>query len=202
MIFGLKILLIDNNDSFTYNLVQLIEQSGFFCEVINDSFFNSSIEIIEEYVSKFEYFVFSPGPGLPSEAKGMNYILREYSDRNILGICLGHQAIAEHFGAKLSNHPIPFHGIKSQSKILNINNNKIFKNIPDNFNIGRYHSWYVDFADLPDCFEITCISEDNTIMGLSHKKLNIHGLQFHPESYLSEFGHQIIKNFMASSKTQ
>ncbi len=194
----MAILLIDNNDSFTYNLVQLIEQSGFECEVINDDFFNNSEEIIDHKIENYQNIMFSPGPGLPSEARGMSYVLSNFSDRNILGICLGHQAIAEYFGAELRNHKLPFHGIKSTARV--INRSKLLKDLPDHFKIGRYHSWYVGIDKFPNCLEINCISEDGTIMGFSHKTLNIYGLQFHPESYLSEFGIEIIKNFMTLAK--
>ncbi len=190
----MEILLIDNNDSFTYNLSQLIEEAGFNPVICKDIFFERNSFEITDYVNNFNNIIFSPGSGLPSERKGMKFILENFHNKNILGICLGHQQIAEHFNSALQNHNLPQHGIKS--KINHFNNSKLFIDIPEQFHVGRYHSWFVREDSLSKDLEITCRSNDNIIMGIKHKFLKIEGIQFHPESYLSEFGIKIIHNFM------
>jgi anthranilate synthase component 2 len=180
----MRVLIVDNHDSFTYNLVQLIEQAGCrdFTIIKNDrADFDASV---------FDKIIFSPGPGIPSKEAGlMKFIIKKYSaTKSILGICLGHQAIAEFYGAKLINLSKVYHGIKSDIKIIKPSE-YLFIGLPQNINGGLY-------CDFPECLEITAISEDGIIMGLSHKSYDIKGLQFHPESIMTNFGAKIISNWL------
>lgn len=186
-----KILVIDNYDSFTYNLVHYLEKlSGIYPSV----FRNDEIDLDE--VDKFDNVLISPGPGIPMEAGKCLDIIRRYaSSKSILGICLGHQAICEAFGGKLLNLSTVYHGISSPVKIK-APDDSLFKNIPPIIMAGRYHSWVVSRDNLPDCFRVTCEDENGIIMGISHKKLNVKGLQFHPESILTEYGFDIIRNWI------
>jgi len=186
-----KILLVDNYDSFTYNLVQIIrEQGGCDFDVIK----NDSVNIA--HAATYDGFLFSPGPGIPVEAGICIDVIKNYgSTKSILGICLGHQAICEAFGGKLLNLSTVYHGISSPVKIK-APDDTLFRNIPPIIMAGRYHSWVVSRDNLPDCFRVTCEDENGIIMGISHKKYDIRGLQFHPESVLTEYGPDIIRNWI------
>lgn len=189
---SIKILLFDNYDSFTYNLVHVIKSLGY--ENV-DVYRNDKIELSQ--ISQYDKIILSPGPGLPSEAGLLMQLIKEYADKkSILGVCLGHQAIAEHFGATLENIPTVFHGVQTAIKIMGDDN--IFAGLPNEILAGRYHSWIVSKTNFPEELEI--IAEDNAgaIMALKHKKYDLHGVQFHPESILTPDGANIIQNFLLS----
>lgn len=187
----MKIAVIDNYDSFTYNLVHAIKKiSGLPVDV----FRNDEVEIkkLEEY----DKIVLSPGPGIPDEAGLLKDIIREYAPKkSILGVCLGHQAIGEVFGAKLLNMSDVLHGIATPVNVIS-RNTCLFNQIDDTFNAGRYHSWIVDTTGLPDCFEITSKDGNGQIMSMKHKEYDIQGVQFHPESVLTPKGEKIIENWL------
>lgn len=185
------VLLIDNYDSFTYNLAQLLDESNM-CKF--DIIKNDAVKIDE--ISEYDKILISPGAGLPKDAGLlMNIIVEYYKTKPILGICLGMQAIAEFFGAELYNLEKVYHGIKINTKIID-DNELIFKNIPNSIEVGLYHSWAV-YKDVEKAnLKITACSDDGVIMGISHKKHNIKGIQFHPESYMTEFGGRIIENWL------
>lgn len=185
-----KVLIIDNYDSFTYNLVHLLQELGQEYEVVrNDKF-------ALDYVEQFDKILLSPGPGLPQEAGLLLEVIERYAEtKSILGICLGQQAIAEFFGAKLFNLSKPLHGVATNI-IIKEKNEKLFHNYPIDSKIGRYHSWAVDHDSLPDCIQVTAVDDNNVIMGISHKTLDIKGLQFHPESILTDNGKILIANWL------
>jgi anthranilate synthase component 2 len=190
-----KILIVDNYDSFTYNLVQIIQEHG---GCIFDVLKNDAVNI--DYVSKYDGFLFSPGPGIPKESPLMTELLRLYhSKKSILGICLGHQAIAETFGMKLIKLSSVQHGLKTIIKIID-SSDYIFEGVPSEFTAGLYHSWAVSAeSKLPESvsgLRVTALSNDGIIMAVAHIKYNIRGVQFHPESYLTEYGHKIIHNWI------
>ncbi|MDE7092209.1 MAG: aminodeoxychorismate/anthranilate synthase component II [Muribaculaceae bacterium] len=185
----MKILIIDNYDSFTYNIVHAVRSLGINPDVKrNDTFMLDELE-------QYDKIIISPGPGIPSEAGLMPEVLKRYAGKKpILGVCLGHQAIGELFGAKLSNLPEVYHGISSN---ISINNTDyIFEGLPERVDVGRYHSWVVDKVGLPDCLEITAMSDDGAIMAMRHKTLDIRGVQFHPESILTPTGLKMIENWL------
>ncbi len=187
-----NVLLIDNYDSFTYNLVQLVEQSG---NVKITVIKNDRIE--ETDISKYQKVIISPGSGLPSEAGGLMLFLQKWAKtKSILGICLGHQAIAEFFGGKLFNLNQVIHGI-AKPTIITADTSNLLRNITSPFDVGLYHSWAVSHKSFPDCLEITAQTNDGIIMALRHKTYNICGLQFHPESIMTPIGKQIIKNWLS-----
>ena len=191
----MRIILIDNYDSFTYNLLHVIEEVSD-AEVVVKR--NDQLSIAD--VAEFDAIVLSPGPGIPSEAGLLLPIIREYADkRPILGVCLGHQAISEAFGGSLLNLSEVFHGVDSDIKI--VKTSPIFVNMDSTQRVGRYHSWVVDGARFPECLEITAISEEDQIMALQHRDLPIYGIQFHPESVLTPGGKEMISNFIKSVKT-
>ena len=185
----MKIVIIDNYDSFTYNLSHLVKELGAEVTVVrNDQF---RLEDLEQY-SKI---ILSPGPGIPSEAGLLLDVIRTYAGRKpILGVCLGHQAIGEVFGAKLENLSDVFHGVATPCHI--IADDPIFSGLPAEITIGRYHSWVVSRESLPDCLEITAVSDEAQIMALRHRELNIRGIQFHPESVLTPDGKKMLQNWM------
>jgi anthranilate synthase component 2 len=186
------IALIDNNDSFTYNLVQIFEEIGADIIVIN----SNDLEIRD--IEKFSAIVISPGPELPENYPKMTEVIDTYHQKvPILGICLGHQAIAEYFGAELFRTNLVQHGIKSEIYISK--NNVIFDGLIEPVYVGRYHSWAVK-ETIPECLEITSKTKDGIIMSLSHKKYNIKGLQFHPESIITIQGFQMLQNWCKSIK--
>lgn len=186
----MKILIIDNYDSFTYNLVHLVKEltSGDVTVWRNDKF------KIED-VKKFDKIILSPGPGIPLEAGLMPATVREYgSSKSILGVCLGHQCIGEIYGGTLTNLSKPFHGKAINTKV--IVQDSIFKNVPEHFESARYHSWVVDSDNFPSDLEITASDENGLVMALRHKNLDVKGVQFHPESVLTKVGHTIMSNWL------
>ncbi len=187
----MKTVIIDNYDSFTYNLAHIVKALGADVTVLRNDRFDL------EDLEAFDKIILSPGPGIPSEAGLLPDVIKEYSGKKpILGICLGEQAIGEAFGARLVNLPKVFHGVQGAVKLNLSPENYIFKGLPQWIPAGRYHSWAVDSANFPDCLEIIAISEENQIMALRHKELDIFGLQFHPESVLTHSGPAMISNWL------
>ncbi len=186
----MKIVLIDHNDSFTYNIVeQLRKISGQTPVVI------ASGEVEISTLQKFDKIILSPGPGLPRDFVNIKRILNRYKNtKPILGICLGHQAIAHYFGAKLANLPQVVHG--QPKKIIQVNKSIIFKGLPDQITVGLYHSWVVDENDFPKVLQITATDKSGRIMALQHHKLPIFGVQFHPESHMTLKGEKMLFNFI------
>ena len=186
-----NIALIDNYDSFTYNLAHLVKELGAKVTVFrNDQFTLGQLE-------PFDKILLSPGPGIPSESGLLLDVIKEYASRKpILGVCLGEQAIGEFYGAKLTNLSKVFHGVQKAVKFLNPKGNYLFKGLPEWIPVGRYHSWVVDREGFPDCLEITAISEENYIMGLRHREFDVQGVQFHPESVLTPNGREILRNWL------
>lgn len=185
----MNIVIIDNYDSFTYNLSHLVKELGADVTVYrNDKFTLNELE-------PFDKIILSPGPGIPSEAGLLLDVIKKYAGRkSILGVCLGHQAIGEVFGAKLENMTNVFHGIATEG--TQFGNDPIFTGLPKRIVMGRYHSWVISKANLPECLEITAESDEGQIMGIRHKNYDIHGIQFHPESILTPQGKTIVDNWM------
>ena len=185
----MKIVIIDNYDSFTYNLSHLVKELGAEVTVYrNDQF---ELPQLEQY----DKIILSPGPGIPTEAGLLLDVIREYAGRKpILGVCLGHQAIGEAFGGQLENLSEVFHGVDTSCHITA--NDPLFNGLDKTITIGRYHSWVVSKEGLPACLEVTAESEEGQIMALRHKEYNVHGIQFHPESVLTPEGKTIIQNFI------
>jgi anthranilate synthase component 2 len=186
-----KIVVIDNYDSFTYNLVHALSQiTGEEVKV----FRNDRLEMGD--LEKYSHIVLSPGPGIPDEAGMLKEIIKTYApDKRMLGVCLGHQAIAEVFGGELINIRKVFHGVSTRIKVLD-SNDYLFRNIPDNFEGGRYHSWIVSDENLPSSLKITARAEDGEIMGMSHTQYDVKGVQFHPESILTKCGTELLTNWV------
>ncbi len=199
-----KILILDNYDSFTYNLVDYVKEIVGFEATDNvsdkisvDVFRNDEITL--EEVEKYTTIVLSPGAGVPSQAGIMLELIKKYAPtKNILGVCLGHQAIGEAFGATLQNLEKVYHGVESEIQIID-NEDIIFKNIFKNnqqkFIVGRYHSWVVSPDNFPECLKIVAIDKNGQIMALRHKIFNVFGVQFHPESIMTPQGKQMMRNF-------
>ena len=188
----MKIIIIDNYDSFTYNLFQYLKEAA--PEATVDVLRNDKFEL--EQLSGYDAIVLSPGPGLPSEAGHLLALIGRYAQtKPILGICLGHQAIAEAFGAKLRQLKKVYHGLKSEIFIKDIPT-PILQGLGNKIEVGRYHSWVVDTASVPDIINILAEDEEGQIMALQHQTLPVFGLQFHPESVLTLSGRQIIENFI------
>jgi anthranilate synthase component 2 len=189
---GGKILIIDNYDSFTYNLVHLVNEIGLPCEVWRNDQFN-----IDD-VDAFDKIILSPGPGIPSEAGLLLAVIEKYAaTKSIFGVCLGQQAIAEVFGGTLYNLKQPMHGIATPITVTD-EQEKLFTGLPHSFNVGRYHSWVVDEKSIPDVLTVTAIDEvDNSAMALRHKHYDVRGVQFHPESILTEYGKEMMQNWLA-----
>lgn len=185
----MKIVIIDNYDSFTYNLSHLVKELGADVTVFrNDKFLLNEIE-------QYDKIILSPGPGIPSEAGLLLDVIRTYRGRKpMLGVCLGHQAIGEVFGARLANLSTVYHGVATEG--TQYGNDPIFRGMPKRIIMGRYHSWVVDSTSLPECLEVTAMSDDGYIMALRHRHYDIHGIQFHPESVLTPEGRQIVKNWL------
>ena len=191
----MKILVFDNYDSFTYNLVHLVEK------ILHEKvevFRNDEIPL--EKVKEYDKIILSPGPGIPVEAGLLLPLIKEYaSEKSILGVCLGHQAIGEAFGGKLINLDTVFHGVATP---VMINSDKIkaksrlFEGLPESIEAGRYHSWIVSDEGFPAELEVTARDENNFIMGLQHKKFDVQGVQFHPESVLTPEGEKILRNWL------
>lgn len=185
----MKIVIIDNYDSFTYNLSHLLKELGAEVDVVrNDKF---ELKDLEQY----DKIVLSPGPGIPSEAGLLLDVIRTYAGRKpILGVCLGHQAIGEVFGASLENLKEVYHGVQTEGTQLG--NDYIFEGLPESVMMGRYHSWVVAKDSVPECLEVTAMSDDGEIMAMRHRQYDIHGIQFHPESVLTPEGKTIVGNFL------
>jgi anthranilate synthase component 2 len=185
----MKILVIDNYDSFTYNLVQYIR------ELVNypmDVFRNDAISI--EEVDAYDIIILSPGPGLPSQSGITSEVIERYhQSKSIFGVCLGQQAIGEVFGGQLENLKKVYHGVATTVKILK--DDVLFRGLPDHIQAGRYHSWIVQKEGFPEVLEITAEDEHGTIMALRHRHYNVRGVQFHPESILTPEGKKILGNF-------
>ncbi|MDC8103215.1 MULTISPECIES: anthranilate synthase component II [Chryseobacterium] len=186
-----KVLVFDNYDSFTYNLVQIIER------ILNqkvDIYRNDEISL--EEVEKYDKIILSPGPGIPEESGILLDLIRKYAPtKSILGVCLGQQAIAEAFGGRLINLSEIFHGVATTTELVK-EKTKLFQNLSSGMEVGRYHSWAVDPDQFPEELEITAVDKDGMIMALQHKTYDVHGVQFHPESILTPDGEVIIKNFL------
>ena len=187
----MKILVFDNYDSFTYNLVQMIEQiMGEKVEV----FRNDKIELAE--IEKYDKIVLSPGPGIPSEAGILLELIKKYAPtKSILGVCLGQQAIAEAFGGSLINLTEIYHGVATTAQTIK-KEAMLLRDLPQNLEVGRYHSWAVNPEDFPSALEITSIDNSGMIMSLKHKKYDVHAVQYHPESILTPKGREILINFL------
>lgn len=185
----MKVVIIDNYDSFTYNLSHLVKRLGVNVIVYrNDQFSISQLKV-------FDKIILSPGPGIPSEAGLLLDVIKSYAGlKPILGVCLGHQAIGEVFGATLTNLSDVYHGVATEG--TQFGTDPIFNGLPRRIVMGRYHSWVISRDGFPDCLEITAESDDGQIMALRHRNYNIHGIQFHPESVLTPDGETIIKNWL------
>lgn len=186
----MKIALIDNYDSFTYNLAHIIRELGYDVTVMrNDQFELPQLEA-------YDKIVLSPGPGIPSEAGLLLDVIRTYAGRKpLFGVCLGHQAIGEAFGGKLTNLDDVFHGVATEG--TQFGNDPVFSGCSRRLVMGRYHSWVVSKEQFPDCLEVTAESDEGQIMALRHRQWDIHGIQFHPESVLTPEGKTILSNWLA-----
>jgi anthranilate synthase component 2 len=196
-LFEMKILIFDNYDSFTYNLVHLVEKITH--EKV-DVYRNDQIAL--EDVKGYDKIILSPGPGIPSEAGLLLPLIKEYaSTKSILGVCLGHQAIGEAFGGTLVNLSTVFHGVATPIRKVDSQqstvNSQLFKGLPETFEAGRYHSWIVSKENFPGELEITAEDDNGFIMALQHKTFDIQGVQFHPESVLTPEGEKIMRNWLS-----
>ncbi|MFV0267553.1 MAG: anthranilate synthase component II [Draconibacterium sp.] len=193
---GAKIVVIDNYDSFTYNLVHAIKKiSGLPVDVFRND------ELTLEDLEKYDKIVLSPGPGLPEESGLLLDIIKEYGSRkSMLGVCLGHQAIGEAFGGKLLNMNRVLHGVATPVKLTD-SKSVLFEGLPETFDVGRYHSWIVQEDQLPECFEVTSYDADGQIMSMKHRDYDLQGVQFHPESVLTPLGEKMIGNWLKSSNS-
>lgn len=186
-----KILVLDNYDSFTYNLVHLVKALGFTDVEVHR---NDKIDLAD--IERFDKIILSPGPGVPSEAGLLLDVIREYAGKKpILGVCLGHQAIGEAFGGNLTNLSKVYHGVATKIKLTKPEDS-MFKDLPVELEVGRYHSWVIDREGFPEDIEITAEDEGGFIMALSHKKYDIKGVQFHPESILTPEGSKLMENWL------
>ena len=185
----MKIVIIDNYDSFTYNLSHLIKSLGVEVDVVcNDQFQLADLE-------PYSKIVLSPGPGIPSEAGLLLDVIRTYAGRKpILGVCLGHQAIGEVFGGQLENLSDVFHGVATPCHI--VADDPIFSGLDRDITVGRYHSWVVASNGFPACLEVTAVSDEGQVMALRHRELNVRGIQFHPESVLTPDGKKMLQNWL------
>jgi len=187
----MKILVFDNYDSFTYNLVHLVEK---IMHQKVDVFRNDQIAL--EDVKKYDKIILSPGPGVPSEAGLLLPLIKEYAPtKSILGVCLGHQAIGEAFGGKLTNLKSVYHGVATPIKIIN-QQSQVLHGLGDEVEVGRYHSWIIANEGFPAELEITATDENGYVMALQHKKYDVQGVQFHPESVLTPNGEQMLRNWL------
>lgn len=186
-----KILVFDNYDSFTYNLVQMIEQIA--VEKV-DVLRNDQVPLQD--IEKYDKIILSPGPGIPEEAGILLEVIKKYAPtKSIFGVCLGQQAIAEAFGGSLINLTEIYHGVATESK--QVKEHSIFKNLPETLEVGRYHSWAVDPDNFPEELEITSIDKNGMIMSLKHKTYDVHAVQYHPESILTPDGKKILANWLS-----
>lgn len=186
----MKILVFDNYDSFTYNLVHLVEK---ITHSKTEVYRNDQIAL--EQVNEFDKIILSPGPGIPDEAGLLLPLIKEFaSSKSILGVCLGHQAIGEAFGGKLENLSTVYHGVSTRCNLLV--KYPLFDGLPDSIEVGRYHSWIIREEGFPDELEVTARDENGYIMALRHRTLDVQGVQFHPESVLTPCGEDIIRNWL------
>ena len=192
---GPRILVFDNYDSFTYNLVHLVEK---ITHIKVDVYRNDQIAL--EKVKEYDKIILSPGPGIPDEAGLLLPLIKEYaSSKSILGVCLGHQAIGQAFGGTLTNLSTVFHGVATQVKVRSEKlkvKSSLFDGLPDEIEVGRYHSWVVSKDNFPEELEITVEDENGYIMALQHKTFDVQGVQFHPESVLTPMGEEIMRNWL------
>lgn len=185
----MKLLILDNYDSFTYNIVHAVREAGIMPDVVRND------KITLEEIDSYDKIIISPGPGIPSEAGILAEMLLRYADRKpILGVCLGHQAIGERFGATLANLEDVYHGVRTPAH--KTADDYILEGMGDSFDVGRYHSWIVSEVGLPECLVVTSRDDDGQIMSMRHRDLDVHGVQFHPESLLTPGGARIISNFL------
>jgi len=200
----MKILVFDNYDSFTYNLVHLVER--ILHEKV-DVYRNDQVPL--EKVKEYDKIILSPGPGIPEEAGLLLPLIKEYaSSKSILGVCLGHQAVGEAFGGKLINLSEVYHGVATPVRLVNresgvgsnnsslVTHHSLFEGLPEEFEVGRYHSWIVSEENFPEELEVTARDENNFIMALQHKTYDVQGVQFHPESVLTPKGELILRNWL------
>lgn len=188
----MKLLILDNYDSFTYNLVHIVRALKIPFEVHR----NDGLTL--EDVSRFDKILLSPGPGIPDEAGIMKGVIREYSaSKSILGICLGHQGIAEVFGARLFNIPNVLHGVTSETQVID-RTERMFSQVPDTFQATHYHSWAIRPDSIPDALVVTARNAEGLIMGIRHARFDVRGLQFHPESIMTPQGPRMIENWIAN----
>lgn len=198
----MRIAMIDNYDSFTYNLVHLVKELGADVTVFrNDQFELQELDV-------FDKIMLSPGPGIPREAGKLLQVIASYAGvKPILGICLGEQAIGEYFGGTLVNLSEVFHGVQTPAHVVEFHQEStgktevdyLFRGLHRDLLVGRYHSWVVDADTLPECLEVTCISNEGQVMALRHKEYDVCGIQFHPESVLTPDGKRMIKNWIVAS---
>lgn len=185
-----KILVLDNYDSFTYNLVHYIRELGY-----TDLEVHRNDKISVEGCNRFDKIVLSPGPGIPDESGILKALIKAYAGKKpILGVCLGHQAIGEVFGAELENRKNVLHGVANNMKV--IKEDVIYKGLPSEFQVGRYHSWQINKDKLGQELEVTAVDDEGAILSVRHKTFDICGVQFHPESILTEHGKQLMKNWL------
>ena len=185
-----EILVVDNYDSFTYNLVYLIRDLGFRPTVWRNDQFRL------DQVKAFDKIVLSPGPGIPSEAGLMTELLNQFSSsKSILGVCLGHQAIGEAFGCQLINLTEVYHGVATEIEVIS-KDESLFSGMPSRFQVGRYHSWAIEPDSVSDILEVTAIDAKGQVMAVSHKQFDVKGVQFHPESILTENGKKMLQNWL------
>jgi anthranilate synthase component 2 len=186
----MKILVLDNYDSFTYNLVHIIRELGYPVDIIR----NDKISVNE--VMQYDKILLSPGPGIPDEAGIMKEVIKTYaSTKSILGVCLGHQGIAEVFGGELFNIPNVLHGVTSGIEVVDPTE-KLFQGIPAFFQACHYHSWAVKADHIPTALTVTATNNDGLVMAIAHKQFDVRGVQFHPESIMTEHGQLMIKNWL------
>jgi len=189
----MKILVLDNYDSFTYNLVHYLRDLGLHSQM--DVFRNNKIAL--DQVQAYDKVLLSPGPGIPEEAGIMPALLQRYAPtKSILGVCLGHQAIGEAFGAKLLNMPIVLHGVAHTTTVTKPNT-KLFNGLPTQFETCRYHSWTVLPETIANGLEVTAQDAQGNVMAMAHQQYDVHGVQFHPESILTQHGMQMLKNWLS-----
>jgi anthranilate synthase component II len=188
----MRLLVLDNYDSFTYNLVYILRGLGCRPTVVRND------KLTVDAVERYDKILLSPGPGIPSEAGIMQAVIVEYaSQKSILGVCLGHQGIGEVFGARLTNLGDVLHGVAHEAFVTD-RSERLFSGLSDTLRVGRYHSWTVSETSIPDCLTVTAVDADGRVMGLSHKRYDVKGLQFHPESVLTENGIRMMKNWLTA----
>ncbi|MFC6999958.1 anthranilate synthase component II [Rufibacter roseus] len=194
----MRILVLDNYDSFTYNLVQLLRELGYGDKM--DVFRNDQISL--EAVNQYDVILLSPGPGVPKDAGIMPELIQKYAPtKRIMGVCLGHQAIAEAFGAELNNMTEVFHGVSATIRVVHPEE-QMFQQLPQTFQVARYHSWTVVPTSVPQNLRVTAVDENGEILALRHTEYDVVGVQFHPESILTEYGKDMMRNWLDRPKNR